>query len=354
MPITPASRFESLAELIRRMDDGVVSVNPRYQRSGQIWPPRAKSFLVETVLHEKPIPRVLLHEVDDPDAPHTSDIIDGQQRCSVLRDYRHDSFALTADVDEVGLRGKKYSDLTARRRQIFDEYLVPLDVYSGVTPRDIREVFRRLNYYTAPLNAAEQRHAQFYGELSRFVEDQADDWQIVFANLGIFTKRQLTRKADQQLLAEVVDAMINRIGTPTSASLRNCYRKHDRQFSSAADFGRRLDAARDTISEWTFLRHTLLRKHYQFFALILSVMHSQRALASLTPDLGQSVRRADDGVIRARFDKLEHAVRRRVQRGRYARFARASEEKTNVRSNRLIRCQYFYAALTGSARVGSH
>ncbi|MDO8501590.1 MAG: DUF262 domain-containing protein [Gemmatimonadaceae bacterium] len=347
MSIIPVTKTESLSNLITMLEAGTIKVNPRYQRSGDIWPARAKSFLVETVLLGMPIPRVLLHQIADAEPPHTSDIIDGQQRCTILRDFRNGAFSLTADVDTDNLRGKKYNDLPPRRKGQFNAYVVPLDVYSNATPGDIREVFRRLNYYTAPLNAAEQRHAQFYGELSRFAEEQAETWEDVFRTLRVFTKRQRTRKADQQLLAEVVDAMIYRISTPTAKTLRETYRKHDRQFSSAADFRRRFDAAKAVISQWTFLREMVLRKHYHMFAIILGVMHSQRALAALTPDLGPMFPLYDVAAIERRLTKLDVALRRKETRGRYAGFVRASSEKTNVRPNRLVRCRSFYTALTG-------
>src|SRR3989344_5680463 len=219
MLIKPSQNSLALNSLIDQIKEKKIRINPKYQRSGQIWPARAKSFLVETVLLGMPIPRVLLHKVDPPTPPHHSDIIDGQQRCTILREYRDNSFALTADVDDENLHGKYFNQLTQKQRETFDTYLVLIDEYSGVTHKEIRQVFRRLNYYTAPMNAAEQRHAQLYGELSRFVEEQSAIWQPLFKELRVFTKNQLRRKADEQLMAEIVDAMLNGLSTTTAKSL---------------------------------------------------------------------------------------------------------------------------------------
>src|SRR6266704_5622720 len=98
MPINSAQTSLKLKSLIDQLKKDQIRVNPKYQRSGQIWPARAKSFLVETVLLDMPIPRVLLHVIDPPpEPPHEIDIIDGQQRCTILAEFRSGGFALTAD-----------------------------------------------------------------------------------------------------------------------------------------------------------------------------------------------------------------------------------------------------------------
>lgn len=348
MPIEPAPDQIRLAELVDQLDRRIIRVNPTYQRSGKIWPARAKSFLVETVLLGMPIPHVLLHDLQAAAADYASDIIDGQQRCSILAAFHRNEFALTTDVDDDGLHGRRYDDLTPRQKASFRDYIVHLDRYSNITPRDIRQVFRRLNYYTAPLNAAEQRHAQFYGELSRFAEDQCKEWQPVFRTLGVFTKSQLNRKADQQLMAEILDAMLNGFSTPTAKSLRKVYHDHERQFSSAQDFRRRLDLTRAEIASWPSFVAGPLAKHYQLFALVLAVMHSKTNLASVRVELWRPLPlRSPEQILRA-LVPLDRALRAKAERGRYARFWAASHEKTNTWENRLIRCKYFYAAVTGA------
>jgi len=349
MAITPTSGTMTLGKLISRLQAGGIRINRAYQRSGGIWPPRAKSFLVETVLLNMPIPRVLLHDLDPPRPPHEADIIDGQQRCTTLRQFREGRFPLTSAVDHALFHGKRFTELTAKHRAAFDSYVVPIDRYAGITPRQIREVFRRLNYYTAPLNAAEQRHAQFFGELGRFVEGQSRIWHDTFRRVQAFTKKQLRRRADEQLIAEVVAAMLDGLTTPNATSLKAVYKRHDSAFPSAPDFQRRLDRAQATIRAWKDLRtNTLLRKHYQLFSLMIALMHAQGNLASLRRDLGAAKDLLPEDRIMKRLRRLEDAVNAKATSGRYARFWTASEAKTNVRDNRLTRCEYFYSALTGA------
>ena len=349
MPVTATNDAMRLDDLISQITTGAIQINRTYQRSGQIWPARAKSFLVETVLLGMPIPRVLLHDIGPAQSTQQREIIDGQQRCTILTEFRSGGFALTSAVDDANnLQGKRFGDLTSRQQAAFNSYSVLIDRYTGLSPRQIRLVFRRLNYYTAPLNAAEQRHAQFFGELSRFVEAQSAAWASTFDRMRVFTQRQRRRRADEQLMAEVVDAILNGLSTPTAKSLRDVYQRYEVQFSSAGDFRRRLENARATLAGWAGLRRNrLMRKHYQVFSLLLALMHAQGDLAALRGDLGsQRQLRREDRILTS-LERLADAVARRVTRGRYARFCAASEEKTNVRDNRLTRCRYFYGALTG-------
>lgn len=347
MSIEPKQTTIRLKTLLNQMDKEQIRVDSTYQRSGKIWPGRAKSFLVETILLGMPIPRVLLHKIASPTPAHHTDIIDGQQRCTILHEYRRGDFALTDHVDTRGLRGKLYAELPARLRAAFDRYDVPIDGYTSVTHKEIRHVFRRLNYYTAPLNPAEQRHAQFFGELRRFVDEQCALWRPIFEKLRVFSATQLRRKANEQLMAEIVDAMLHGFLTPTATTLRAVYERYDRQFSSALDFGRRLQKARLRIDNWDRLKRTKLRKQYQMFSLIIAVVHAETNLRSVSVDLGkQKPIRTDSQVLDA-MEPLARATRKKPVYGRYAGFWVASREKTNVQVNRRKRSKYFYSALTG-------
>src|SRR5437762_12301129 len=141
MSIKPKQKTLQLKILLDELDGEQIRIDTTYQRSRKIWPSRAKSFLVETILRGMPIPRILLHRIAAPTSAHHTNIIDGQQRCTILQEYRRDDFALTDHVDTKGLRGKSYTQLSGRLRAKFDSYDVPIDEYTDVTHKDIRHVF---------------------------------------------------------------------------------------------------------------------------------------------------------------------------------------------------------------------
>ena len=67
----------------------------------------------------------------------------------------------------------------------------------------IREVFRRINSYTIPLNAEEQRHAKFQGIFKWFLHRLALGLDYVWEMCGVFSEKQLVRMADNKLFAEI-------------------------------------------------------------------------------------------------------------------------------------------------------
>ncbi len=56
-----------ITNYLRMLDRGEVSINREYQRNPGIWSLAARSFLVETVLKNFPIPKLSLHQRTDPE-----------------------------------------------------------------------------------------------------------------------------------------------------------------------------------------------------------------------------------------------------------------------------------------------
>jgi len=144
---------KKLGDFLDLVDANSVRINKRYQRSGHVWPLNAMSYLVETVILNFVLPRLMIHSIPPKrGARGYSEIVDGQQRTAALRAFRRGDFALTGVVDRRSLKGKKYETLTSRDRIAFDSYVLKMDRIEDATERDIREIFRRINSYTVPLN----------------------------------------------------------------------------------------------------------------------------------------------------------------------------------------------------------
>src|SRR4051794_11180723 len=101
-----------IADYLAMLDRGEVSVNRDYQRSPRIWPTAARSFLIETVILNFPIPKLSLHQKTDAVTllPH-KEVVDGQQRTFALKDFRENKFRLSTRLDTEDLHGKRFKDL---------------------------------------------------------------------------------------------------------------------------------------------------------------------------------------------------------------------------------------------------
>ena len=71
----------TVADYCEELVTSKTTVNASYQRSHKVWPKAARSFLIESVLLDFPIPKLALHQVTDRISRKTTrEIIDGQQR----------------------------------------------------------------------------------------------------------------------------------------------------------------------------------------------------------------------------------------------------------------------------------
>ena len=154
----------TVAEYCQAMERGEVTVNPEYQRSDKVWPNTAKSFLIETLLLDFPMPKLSLYQKTDLASRKTfREIVDGQQRSKAIFDFFGNAFRLSRTLETEDFRGRRYSDLDEEDQTRFVDYALSADVFVAASPDEIRETFRRMNSYTIPLNPEEQRHAIFKG-----------------------------------------------------------------------------------------------------------------------------------------------------------------------------------------------
>ena len=90
----------TIADYCQGMQRKEILVNNEYQRSDKVWPPPARSYLVETVLQDFPIPKLSLHQKTDIKSRRViKEIVDGQQRSRALLDFYEDKFALAKSVE---------------------------------------------------------------------------------------------------------------------------------------------------------------------------------------------------------------------------------------------------------------
>jgi hypothetical protein len=225
-----------------------------------------------------------------------------------------------------------------------------MDRFDDATEQDTRDVFRRINSYTVPLNPEEQRHARFQGEFKWFIHRQMETYAPTFKAAGVLTEKNINRMADAKLLTEVVHAMINGITTTNARSLRKLYADYDREFEPDRDLTRRLSAAHRRFEAWELLPKAL-RKHYHAYSLLLALLAAQQAIDGLSPIVGRHRALRNDRVILRNLAVLSAILERDPEDvpGEYRTFYEASEKGTNVKAARETRCRWYYKALTSDS-----
>jgi hypothetical protein len=343
MTITPTTY--TLADFCAAHDRGELIVNNNYQRSDKVWPPPARSFLIETIMLGYPMPKLYLYQVTDIRSRTTrKEIVDGQQRSRAIFDFYAGTLRLSRTLDTEELRGKVYDELDDTQKGAFLGYALAADLFVGATEDEIREVFRRMNSYTVPLNPEEKRHATYQGLFKWFINRVAREYEQAFLRMGVFSSKAIVRMADAKLLTEVSHAALFGVKTTNAKSLDQLYRQKDQAFPEQDDLEARFTETLGRILSWEALFNTSLSKPYLLYSIMLATMHCVRTLATLNDIHAGGAILPNNALINENLSTLANALENREDE-RYDEFVQASSDRTNVAQQREIRIRWFCRAL---------
>lgn len=346
----------TIADYCQALQRHEIIVNRAYQRSDKVWPPAARSFLIETILLRFPMPKLSLHSVTDLRTRTThKEIVDGQQRTEAIEAFFNNDLRLSTSIDLAEAAGKRYDQLTPDLQASFLDYRLSIDELVGAGPEQVREVFRRINSYTVPLNPEEARHASHQGPFKWFVNRLARDYGGAFLSVGVFREQQLVRMADAKLMTEVFHAIANGITTTNKRKLDQLYTSRDSDFPEEGEYDRRFRDAMDVVMVLDETHHTELMKPHQMYALLLAVMHRLQPidrLASVIPAAtpGSIDRTTAVTALTLLADALDTDLEE-ASKGPFGEFVKASSSKTNVAGQRTTRLRWLYGALIGKLPV---
>lgn len=340
MQVTPSTM--TVAQYCAALDDRNILVNHDYQR-GKVWPPAARSYLIDTVLNGYPIPKISLYQKTDLRSRKTvSEIVDGQQRSAAIFDFFSDKLRLTG---KGPFSGKRYSDLEEDEQQSFLAYQLSVDLFVAATDKDIREVFRRMNSYTLPLNRQEQRHAINQGSFKWFIVEMTDLYGQALKDMGVFTERQLARMEDAKLLTDICYTRAEGIKNQSEPALDTFYSDHEDGYAQEAEMHDRFSGVFSQLLAWPELHRSALMRSYAFYSLSLALMHVSQPVTELQPaypvDGPQPV---DAAVALPNLTLLAEALETPDVEPGYADFVKSTEATTRV-NQRTTRFQWFCRAL---------
>ncbi len=337
----------TIAEYCNQMSRGEIVVNHEYQRSQKVWPPAARSYLIDTVLLGFPIPKLTLYQKTDLRSRQTvKEIVDGQQRSQALCSYLSGRFRLSVRSPNAGRRFSQLDEADQRR---FLEYGLSADILVAASEAEIRQLFRRINSYTIPLNDQETRHAVYQGAFKWFVVDLSERYAQALKQIGVFGERQLTRMADAQLFAELIRAHLDGIATSQAQDIEDMYRRYEDEFPEQLALNERFSHTFDRILAWEDLHRGPLMRPYNFYSLFLAVSH----VFDPVPSLRQSYpidapREVDEALLVSNLSVLAEALEDPESYPDLADFVEAASQATNVGGQRAMRFAWFCRASEGT------
>lgn len=219
----------TIADILAWLDDKTLVVNRDFQRGDSVWPSTARAYLIDTILRERPMPKIYLRTMTDVETRRSyREVIDGQQRLKAIQDFARGNLALGTDEEIFGeYAGNRYSDLDEETQKIFLSYLVGVEQIFNVPDSVVFDIFQRLNTYNYNLSGQELRHGKFHGALRNAVVETSRRWSILWDRYGVVTRRARVRMADDELMAQMFGIILGGVVDGGQPKISKLYKDFD-------------------------------------------------------------------------------------------------------------------------------
>lgn len=340
----------TIAEICEQMDNKSLVANRVYQRAAGLWPDSAQRYFIDTIIKDYPFQSVYLHEYVQPNTRKVrKDIVDGQQRLTTIYDFVDGNLRLGKESGD--LFGKKFADLDDDLQETVLAYSVPVITISRSNKNEILEMFRRMNAFMVPLNAAEKRHSQFQGEFKWYINRLADEFSPMFNEFGILTEKQIVRMSDSELLADLTDIIARGIKNRQPAIFTKLYRENDESFVAEDNYEMKITETLAFIrANFSELSNSFMMKSYAFYSLVAGMIHNRWGIPDTNPGsplgtqpTGAFCASAETAL--ANLQRLADAHEEGDDEGEYAEYVEACSSTTHRVAQRTTRARWVVAAL---------
>lgn len=330
-----------LIDFIGAVERKEIVINRDYQRGAGLWPDTVRSYFIDTILEGYQFPQIYLYQTTgiQTGRPY-KELVDGQQRITSIIDFFNNKYRL--NVGSKNYKGMFFSDLPEEIQTRFVSFVIPIATIMNATRPELLELFRRMNAYTAPLNAAEKRHALFNGEFKWFVVNTADTVSPILEGFGIISPKQLARMADSEFISEMAIVLDDGIVSKSSPYIDKIYKKHDVSFD---DRDRYEEIIREFFIDFMasqlgeFLG-TNIMKPYVVHSLFCAYAHLKYGIPNGQEALGIAPRHGintDFNKIREKLWALDDAHENQDETGEYGEYVKACLSTTTKQAQRTAR-----------------
>ena len=185
--------------------------DPSYQRKSDVWSESKKSFLIDTILKNFPIPPIFLHQhIDETTGKTMYDVIDGKQRLTSILDFIANKINTPDDFHSDGFGTEELSNINFKDldkpelsdwKKIFWRYDITVEYIDTDKSDIVNNIFDRLNRNGEPLTKQELRNAKFNeSEFYKLIKKLSTNDTLK----PILDKLQRNRLEDEEFVVELL------------------------------------------------------------------------------------------------------------------------------------------------------
>jgi Protein of unknown function DUF262 len=284
------SRTYSINDFVEWDSQKQLVLNPHFQRRA-VWSEKAKSYLIDTIIRGKPIPKVFIRQkLNVTTKTSLREVVDGQQRLRTILSYVKDGFALArGQHPEFG--GLRFSQLPEEIQAQVLSFEIAVDLLINLPDKEILDIFARLNSYAVVLNEQEKINSGHFGPFKVLADKIGFDYNEYWNKQGILTAQQILRMQEVNLVADILIAMIE--GIKAKKQIKRFYEIYEKEFLHDVDeLERRFVSVVDKISQLfpEGLAETEFHRNHIFYTLFTAIYHCIFGVPNLQAALGHAPR----------------------------------------------------------------
>ncbi len=338
------TRAYNISDFIEWNQTGLLDLSPRFQRRS-VWTEKAKSFLIDTIIRGKPIPKILITQSLS-DGRNIRTVVDGQQRLRTILSFYSGDFKISR-AHHKELAGKDFDELPRDFKDDFLKYEIGVDLLFDQSYEDILDIFARLNTYSVKLNSQELLNAQYLGYFKQSAFSCGYRYVRYWIEAGVLSEKEATRMAEAELASDLLVTLLS--GVQAKKAIPTHYKRYDDAEDGLVVAEERFDRTMSFIGEIypaSALKDTNFNRVHLFHSLFSAVAHGLFGLPGIEdvprPNLTQvSIGRARVRLdeISARYDEVT-SKEAAVLDEDYKDFIEASRRATTDVASRKLRAKF--------------
>lgn len=276
------ARSYSVADFLEWHTSGLLDLSPKFQRRS-VWTRAAKSFLIDTILRGKPMPKVLLTQ-DLINKKNVRTVVDGQQRIRAILEFVAGTFTVLS-AHNAEHAGKTFAELEEDIQGTLLQYEVGVDLLYNVSLADMLDIFARINTYSVVLNTQEKLNAKYLGAFKTNAYELGFAYVSYMLDGGILNEKSVSRMGEAQLASDLLVSLVG--GVQTVKNIEKYYKEYENYETVPENLAKAVDSYKESmkfvgsIYDAQELRNTNWSRPHWFYTLFNCVSHALSPVAGL-------------------------------------------------------------------------
>lgn len=297
------SRTYSINDFVEWDAGKQLELNPKFQRR-PVWTDKAKSFLIDTILRGKPIPKIFIRQkINVTTKTSIREVVDGQQRLRTILSYIKDGFVVNKQQNPIH-GGILFSRLPEEVQAQVLAYEVSVDLLINLPDAEVLDIFSRLNSYAVVLNEQEKINADHFGPFKVLADNIGHKYFEYWTTQGILTSKQIMRMLEVNLVADLLIASLE--GIKSKKQVKKFYDQYEASFEYDIEMlEAKFDGVIDEISMIypEGLSETEFRRPHLFYSLFTAITHRLFGVPNL-PDAFAGIQ-VHSEVVRNKLERVD-------------------------------------------------